>query len=216
VSVKKEIARLLEERSYQQLLEMAKGRRNIAALLISFTYDKEKLLCWRAIEGIGLLAGEMVKKNPEEARNLAQRLLWMMREESGNNAWSAPEMLGEIVRNSPAEFADLAPIIASFHDEDLFRRGVMRAILRISERRPDLVRSSAPIVVRYLGDADAVVRCYAILIAGQLGLKEYEPAIRQLEGDRDEVAIYRDGDLTRVRIGKIAEEIAILFSAKDD
>jgi hypothetical protein len=47
-------------------------------------------------------------------------------------------------------------------------------------------------------------------------LKEYEPAIRQLEGDRDEVAIYRDGDLTRVRIGKIAEEIAILFSAKDD
>jgi hypothetical protein len=216
VSVKREIARLLEERNYQQLLEMARGRRNIAALLISFTYDKEKLLCWRAIEGIGLLTAEIAKTDPVEARNLAQRLLWMMREESGNNAWSAPEMLGEIVRNSPEEFADLAPIIASFHDEDLFRRGVMRAILRIGERRPDLVRSSAFVVVRYLRDADAVVRCYAILIAGQLRLKEYETVIRQLKGDNEEVAIYINGDLTKVRIGKIAEEIAILFSAKDE
>jgi hypothetical protein len=110
----------------------------------------------------------------------------------------------------------LAPIIASFHDEDLFRRGVMRAILRIGERSPDLVRSSASVVVRYLRDADAVVRCYAILIAGQLRLKEYGTVIQQLKGDNEEVAIYRDGDLRKVGIGKIAEEIAILFSAKDE
>jgi hypothetical protein len=216
VSVKREIARLLEERDYQRLLEMAKSKRNVAALLISFTYDKEKLLCWRAIEGIGLLAAEIAKTDPEEARNLAQRLLWMMREESGNNAWSAPEMLGEIVRNNPAEFADLAPIIVSFHDEDIFRRGVMRAILRIGEKRPDLVRPSASVAVRYLRDEDAVVRCYAVLIVGQLRLKEHEPVIRQLEGDKEEVAIYRNGDLKKVKIGEIAEEIAILFGTKDE
>jgi hypothetical protein len=215
VSARKEIARLLEGSNYTGLLEMAKDRRNIAALLISFTYDKENLLCWRAIEGIGLLAAEIAKTDPTEARHLAQRILWMMREESGNNAWSAPEMLGEIVRNCPDEFSDLAPIIASFHDEELFRRGVMRAILRIGEKRPDLIRPSASIAVRYLGAADAVVRCYAVLIAGQLRLTEYEDVIEELSGDPDEVAIYRDGDLRITKVGQIAGETAILLGAED-
>ncbi len=215
MSLRKEIARLLEESNYPRLLDMAKGGRNIAALLISFTYDKENLLCWRAIEGIGLLAAEIAKTDPTEARNLAQRLLWMMREESGNNAWSAPEMLGEIVRNSPAEFADLAPIIASFHDEDLFRRGVLRAILRIGEKRPDLIRSSASIAVPYLSAADAVVRCYAVLIAGQLRLREHEAVIRALKDDNDEVTIYRDGAFMTVKVGQIAKETVILLGTED-
>jgi hypothetical protein len=216
MSLKKEIARLLEENDYSRLLKMAQGKRNLAALLVSFTYDKEKLLCWRAIEGIGLLTAEMSKADPAEARNLAQRILWMMREESGNNAWSAPEMLGEIVRNSPDEFADLAPIIASFHDEDLFRRGVMRALLRIGEKRPDLIRSSAYVAGRYLGAADALVRCYAILIAGQLRLKEYEGVIGGLRDDRSEVTVYRDGALMILQVGQVAEETGILLGTEDE
>jgi hypothetical protein len=216
VSLRTEIALLLEERNYPRLLAMAKGKRNIAALLISFTYDKEKILCWRAIEGIGLLAAEIAKTDLAEARNLAQRVLWMMREESGNNAWSAPEMLGEIVRNSPDDFADLAPIIASFHDEDLFRRGVMRALVRIGEKRPDLIRPSASIAARYLRAEDAVVRYYAVVIAGQLRMRECKAVIQELRGNRDEVTIYRDGDLTTVKTGQIAEETAILLATEGD
>ncbi len=214
--LKKEIARLLEEGNYSGLLDIARGRRNVAALLISFTYDKENLLCWRAIEAIGLLAAEMAKEDPTEARSMAQRLLWMMREESGNNAWSAPEMLGEIVRNNPGEFADFAPIIASFHDEDLFRGGVMRAMLRIGEKKPDLIRSSAPVCMRYLGASDALVRCYAVLIAGQLGLKEYKGVIRQLQDDDQEVTIYRNGALITVKVGQVARETAILLGTEDE
>jgi hypothetical protein len=216
VSPRREIALLLEQRNYPQLIEMAKSKRNLAALLISFTYDKEKLLCWRAIEVIGLLTAEMARTDPAEARNLAQRVLWMMREESGNNAWSAPEMLGEIVRNSPDDFADLTPIIASFHDEDLFRRGVMRALVRIGEKRPDLIQSSASIAAHYLRAEDTVVRCYAIVIAGQLRLREYETVIRDLREHNDEVTVYRDGDLRKVTVGQVAKETAILLATEGD
>jgi hypothetical protein len=216
VSRRKEIARLLEEGSYPQLLEMAKGKRNVAALLISFTYDKETILCWRAIEAIGLLAAEIAKADPAEARNLAQRLLWMMREESGNNAWSAPEMLGEIVRNSPDDFADFAPIIASFHDEDLFRRGVMRALMRIGEKRPDLIRSAASLAAHYLGATDVVVRSYAIVIAGLLRLTECEAVIRKLRDDAADVTIYRDEALSTLKVGQIAKEAAILFGTEGE
>jgi hypothetical protein len=216
LSLKKEIVRLLEERNYPGLLAAAKGRRNVASLLISCTYDKEKLLCWRAIEAIGLLAAETARTDPAEARNLAQRLLWMMREESGNNAWSAAEMLGEIVRDSPDDFSDLAPIIASFHDEELFRRGVLRALMRIAEKSPELVLPSASFIGLYLGDPDAVVRCYAVLIAGQLKLKGLRSALEGLCSDQSEAAIYGDGDFRLLRIGKIARETVILLAAEDE
>ncbi len=216
MSLKTEIVRLLEERNYAEIINIAKSRRNVAALLISCTYDKERLVCWRAIEALGLLSADTAKADAAEARNLAQRLLWMMREESGNNAWSAAEILGEIVRNSPDDFSDLAPIIASFHDEELFRRGVMRALLRIGEKRPDLVLPSAAFVGQYLADPDAVVRCYAVLIARQLKLNGLRPALEELRSDQSEAAIYSDGDFRMHRIGKIAEETVILLRAEDE
>jgi hypothetical protein len=215
LSIKKEIVKLLEEHNYPGILSLAKSRRNVAALLISCTYDKEKVVCWRAIEAIGLLAAETAKSDPAEARNLAQRLLWMMREESGNNAWSAAEMLGEIVRNSPETFSDLAPIIASFHDEELFRRGVMRALTRIGEKRPDLVLPSASFVGKYLAAPDEVVRYYAVLLAGLLRLRALRPAIEKLLHDPAEVTVYRDGDFRVLRIGKIVKEIVILLNAEE-
>ncbi len=208
---KKEIIRSLEDRNYNALSEIAGKEPGIFRTLISLTYDKEGLLSWRAVEAVGILSGRLAGSDPSKARNLVQRLLWMMRDESGNNPWSVPEMLGEIVRNSPEEFSDIAPIVESFHDEEMLRCGVLSALARIGEVRPDLVASSSVLVGRYLGHDDACVRAHALLLTGILGLKEYIATVEALVKDRRAVRIYRDGDLRTFTVGQIAEETVIML-----
>ncbi len=57
-----------------------------------------------------------------------------MTDESGGIGWSAPEMLGEIVRANPFEYCDLVPLIWHCQDEDLFRAGALWGLYRL--RRP--------------------------------------------------------------------------------
>lgn len=205
---RKEIIPLLEEKKYDEIVEIAKKNiRGIFRLLIGITYDKSDVLCWRAIDVTGIIAGEIAKTSPEVIRNLAQRLLWMLRDESGNNLSSAPEMLGEIVRNSPDAFADIAPVIASFHDEVMLRQGVLRAIFRIGEVRPDLICVPGEFIASSLRDEDPVVRAYALLIAGAYKLRTSLPAISELKDDGDTVMLYSDGDFLFVSVGQIAAKI---------
>jgi len=214
---KDEIITLLKEKKFDTIANLAeKNTRGIFRLLIGITYDKSDILCWRAIDVTGIIAGFVAKKNPEIIRNLAQRLLWMMRDESGNNPSSAPEMLGEIVRNRPDEFADIAPVIASFHDEVMLRAGVLRAILRIGEVRPDLIDVSGEFILPFLQDEDPVVRAYALLIAGTYALKVTLPVIADLKNDHETVMLYSDGDFVTRRVGEIATKIFERFLEKEN
>ena len=206
--LKKDLLFLLEEQKYCDILKRAgENAKWIFRLLIGITYDKSDILCWRAIEATGIIAGEIAKTSPDVIRNLAQRLLWMLRDESGNNLSSAPEMLGEIVRNSPDAFADIAPVIASFHDELMLRRGVLRAIFRIGEVRPDLIDISGEFIMPYLNDEDPAVRAYSLLIAGVYKLGETLPVISELKDDGVAVTLYSGGDFSSMSVGQIAGKI---------
>lgn len=211
---REQISRLLEDGDLTGLVAQAGKDNGVFRILISLSYDKESVISWRAIEAIGIIAGERAKTEPGLIRNIVQRILWMMREESGNNPWSAPEMLGEIVRNAPEEFADIAPIIASFHDEEMLRRGVLRALARISEVRAELVEDSSAVAGFYLGHGDAVTRAYALELARNLMLKEFLATAEALIHDHAVVRIYSHGDFESIAIGKIAEETVILLSLK--
>ncbi len=209
-----EVIECLKQNDFPRLLDLADGFPGIFRLLIPLTYDKEDVLSWRAIEAIGLIAGKRAKADPAGVRGLVQRVLWMMREESGNNPWSAPEILGEIVRNSPDEFSDIAPIIVSFHDEAILRRGVLRAIVRISETRPDLMEYASTIIGQYLKDPDAVTRFYALLAAGTLLLRELLPDVEALQHDSAEVKIYRHRNLEKAELATAASETVIILRAE--
>jgi len=213
LSLREKIIGLLQGQNYPELLKVAEKEHNIFRILISLSYDKQELPAWRAIEAVGLIAGEKAKTQPELIRNLIQMLLWTMRDESGGIAWSAPEMLGEILRNSPEEFSDIAPIIASFHDEDFLRQGVFRALYRISEKMPNLVLSSSALVGQYLNDKDPVVRAYVLKLAGNLGLKEYIEDVKKLSNDGSVVRIYESGNLSDLVLGQIAEQTVIILNS---
>jgi len=206
---KSEIREYLGLYQLQPIIEAAKNDRSIIRMLISLVYDKENLESWRAIEAIGLVAGEIAKTNADLIRNLSQRFLWMMRDESGNGPGSAPELLGEIVRSSPDAFADIGQVVISFHEEKMLRRGVMRAIWRIVDKRPDLLTMTQELMSQKLclDDDDAQVRAYALMIAGALGLKDFQLLIEGLMGDMSPVAIYNRGEFMRTTVSEIAKKV---------
>jgi len=207
VSRREEIIRLLEENNIPGLLAITGKDPGIFRTLISLAYDKQQVLSWRAIEALGILAGETSRANPEKIRNLAQRLLWMLREESGNNPWSAPDMLGELVRNCPDQLADIAPIIASFHDETILRQGVLRAMVRIGAVRPDLVRDQAGLAKEYLGHEDPVARAYAVMLAGILRSDDLRGGLTSLRQDEAEVSLYEEGGFRKWRISSLVADV---------
>ncbi len=206
---KSEIRELLGSYNLQPVVDAAKKDRSIIRMLISLVYDKEDVQSWRAIEAIGIVSGEIAQTNTDVVRNLSQRFLWMLREESGNGPGSAPEMLGEIVRNSPDAFADIGQVLTSFHDEKMLRRGVMRAIWRICEKRPDLLCMTQELMEQklYLHDEDELVRAYALMIAGTLGRRDLLPVMEELRNDQSPVRFYDQGKFTQTTVAEIANKV---------
>lgn len=215
---KSEVREFLGQYQLQPIVEAAKKDRSIIRMLISLVYDKENLESWRAIEAIGLVAGEIAKTNVDLIRNLSQRFLWMMRDESGNGPGSAPELLGEIVRSTPDAFADIGQVITSFHDEKMLRRGVMRAIWRIVDRRPDLLTMTRELLEQKLclDDEDAGVRAYGLMIVRALHLKEFLPIVKDLSNDASPVHIYDKGAFIITSVAGIADTVAAAMDGREN
>jgi hypothetical protein len=195
--VKQEIKALLQKRDFEGIVELWRTKRNLYRNLVAMTYDKDDVISWRAMEAVGAIAAQL---SPEEGRDLIQKLLWMLREESGNNAWSAPEILGEVLRANPKPYQDIVPILVSFHDEEFFRPGVLWAMARIAQRWPELIEPWAGIAREYTDSQDPLTRGYASFVLGTLGMPMTGTA---LESDDTEITLYDEGKLVRKPIREL-------------
>ncbi len=202
---KKEIKRLLEESKYHELNDLFPDKRKLITLLLSSTYDKTDVTSWRAMEAIGLITAHMSEK-PDFVKDVANRLLWMLRDESGNFASSGPEILGEIVKNNPELCKDIATVVASFHDEEMLTPGVMLAIGRIGHIHSYFYDFAAPIVTSYLGDPNPATRAYAAYAAAELDIPDVTNKLEEIESDTTPVPFYEDGLLKEKTAGEIANK----------
>lgn len=201
---KKEIISLLEKKAFDELSVLSMSDGKVISRLISLSYDKDKTLSWRAMEAIGLATRQMAGSNPEHVRNIAGRLLWMMRDESGGMAWSAPDILGEIVRNNPVLCVDLAPIVASFHDEKMLCSGVLRAIGRMGRINRETTEHAIPIIRSYLGSVNSTLRGLAAFALGELGSSIHSDDLDGLKDDKSMINFYEDGELRQRTVGELA------------
>ena len=203
ISPDKEIVTFLKEKKYIQLLSLCSVHK-LLNRLISLSYDKRNLISWRAIEAIGLIMKEISKTRPELVRNTVTRLIWMIRDESGGICWSAPEIIGEIVRNNPSLCSDIASIISSFHEEIMLRTGVLYAISRIGNINDEFVQYTTPIILSHLHDPEPSIRGHAAIAAGEVGVKEALPELQKLENDNNIFLLYEGGELKEKPVSEVA------------
>ncbi len=202
---KAELRELLGNADFEGVVRLSGKDRSVPRLLISMTYDKAGLLGWRAIEAIGRITEGWPA---EKARNLIQRLLWMMREESGTNAWSVGEIISEMVGRNPEPFGDIVPIVISFHEEKILRTGSLWCMIKVGRARPDLAAPFARVALRYLDSEDPGERGLALQALKGLGRREHLPAVEKKLSD-DALFCYYDGTSMReISIKDVAVEAA--------
>ena len=211
--MKSEIVKLLTDKKYDALMKVPLGNGRLLSTLVSLTYDRKNVISYRAIEAFGIVSKEIAKTKPELVRNAVGRLLWMIRDESGGIGWSSPEMLGEIVRNNPELFSDVAPVIMSFLDEEMLASGVLIAAGRIGEVNPELIAHAIPLILSYLQNPEPLLRGLAAWALGRMRASQAEPELEKLKNDSSPIAIYEDGELKEKTIRQIAEEAVCSISA---
>lgn len=199
--LKQKFEELLGEGRMYEALELAKGNPGALRTLISLTYDKSGVTSWRAMQTIGDMT---VGLPSDKVRNIIQRMLWMMREESGTNPWSAAEIISEILRAEAEPFKDIVPIVVMFHDEPLLRQGSLWCLHRLGQVRPELVEPYVEVAREYLHAQRPVDRGAALLAIGTLRDRASDTHVRGLLNDNAGFSYYDGAQMVDATIGQVA------------
>jgi hypothetical protein len=90
-----------------------------------------------------------------------------MNDDSGNIAWHAPEVIGEILYNVPQLQKDYLPILTSFVNMYPFQEGTHWALYRLAQKYPNCLKDYLQTMIHSLQAENPQVRAYA---AATLGL----------------------------------------------
>ena len=204
-TLKEKIRDALLAADLEKIARLSRHDKRVFSVLISLAYDKEDVLCWRAIEAMGKAAAVVAGEDPASVRNIVRRLLWSLSDESGGMAWSAPEMLAEIVVNTPRLCADIPPIILSLQEEEIFLKGVLWAMGRVIHSGID-VEGSRDIAFQSLGHEDPAVRGLALYVLSGDKSTGVTDRIKELAHDKGQFKIYRNHQLIETTVGDAAKE----------
>jgi len=207
MKLKKIIRNLLESKSFEDIKALFLRDKGVVRVLISMSYDKEDVVTWRAIEAVGAIASAIADDQIDIIRDTVRRLIWSMTDECGGIGWSAPEILGEIIRNKPDAFSEIIPIVWSFRDEGLFKASALWAMVRIAEIRPDLVNFIVKDLPEMLRDNDPNVRGYAVWVSGKLNYSPTLKDMQELMRDESIVKYYEDGEFSQKKVCDLAQTI---------
>lgn len=201
-ALREHIIALLKAGNFPGLVELAGRESGTAALLMQFFYDPHDLLHWRAVEGLGHVAGA----HPEQAKKLIPRLLYLLNEDSGSTGWGAASALGEIGRQQISLVAEIIPMFVGFL-EDRFSQGPMLwGLGRLGEFQPDLLAEAVPAIVPFLTNTEPQLRAYAAWCLGKMRCREALPELQPLRTDASAVEIYDRGELLDTTVGRVAQE----------
>jgi len=203
--LKQEIRDALLEGDFAKIAQRAMENKKVFSMLISFTYDKESIVCWRAIEAMGKAAGAVAGRDPSSVRNIVQRLLWSMGEESGGIGWSAAEMLGEIVINTPETCRDIPPILLSFKDEESFLPGVLWSIGRIAGAGMNNGEGAEELVIQSLSHKSPLGR--GLALSAVLALNVMSDKVKALILDGECFKMYEGRELVEKSVGDTAQRV---------
>lgn len=203
---KAEIRDCLAAREYGPILARAATRPATVRSVTSLLFDSDPLLRWRAVEALGLIAGQTAPHSLEKVRRQVRSLLWLMNDESGGLCWVAAEAIGEIVFRVPKLLDEYGILMPQFFDEEPFERGSRWAVVRMAPLKPELFDEALERLHTSLSDPDSVIRGYSILALEALGDEPGVEKVAPLTQDTGVVPVYdfATGLLTEITVGEIA------------
>lgn len=150
------IRQRLLDGDHQPVLELGREKKRVLSLLTALTYDLNPVVSQGALELSGQAAAVIFQRDPEYVRNYLLRLFWLVNDESGGIGWRAPELIGEILYHCP-QLDQFHPLLISLLDlekEDVprFLPGVLWAVGRVAQTRPDRMQPALPYIRELIAD----------------------------------------------------------------
>jgi hypothetical protein len=200
--LREQLIKLLRAGDFSPLVELAGQDQRVGELLLQFIYDPHDLLHWRALEGLGQVAGA----HPEQVQKLISRLLWLLNEDSGSFGWGAASALGEIGRGKISLVKEIIPMFCGFLEEEFSRAPMLWGIGRLAELHPDRLNEVLPKLVPFLTSTDPQVRALAAWSLGKAGYGGATGELQALLQDDSPVEVYDRGELRRTTVAQIGRE----------
>ncbi|MBW2060463.1 MAG: HEAT repeat domain-containing protein [Deltaproteobacteria bacterium] len=201
MSLKSEVYKLLAKNDREGFLTLLARDRRVVGAVNRLLFDTEELMRWRAVTAMGWVARE----DPFLLEKVIARLIWTINDDSGSIGWSAPEALGEICVNDPDLVEDFFPIVISKIEKEVFRRGSLWAIARVTPVRPDLVEEAGDLVLDCLNDPDSGARGLACWCLGRMTWVEAEDDLKGLVEDQGRFLLYEGKRLETRIVGDLAQ-----------
>ncbi len=195
---------------FRRLAALAGENTGLARQLHALLFEPGELLHWRALEGLGHVAGA----HPEQVQGLISRLLYSLNEDSGSFGWGAAAALGEIGRHRLSLVAEIIPMFCGFLEQPFARAQMLWGIGRLGEVHPETLGEVLPHVLPCLADPDPEVRALAAWSLGKSRYREGARAIKALSPDETPVELYEEGQLRRTTVGQVAREALAALEEK--
>lgn len=204
---KEQVLKLLQQKKFEKLLNSSKNNRPFIKAVLSLMYDKEELICWRAVQALGMLSVELSENSLEKVRDLIRRLLWQMNDESGSIGWFAPQAIGEILSNVPVLIKEYGQIIISYANQPPFEEGIFWSIARLSSINASYFLNDKEMFLKALNSDNPQIKLFSLMILHDINHAQGQELLNKFKNDKTLVKLYnlRKSDLQTLPIGDIAQ-----------
>lgn len=202
---RKEVEALVRDYRVEPLVRAAGQDKRMIRELQRLLYSSEELVRYRTAEILGKASAVIARNDPGTVSNLMQRLLSTI-VNPGASSWGAIDTIGEIIANTPALFAGYLPTLYRSLEDDMLRPRLLRAIGKVAEARPDLLRRAIFRLLPFLRHHDGETRGYAVRLFSFLDTPEAKEDLKQLLADSHPISLYRNGAVEQITVGQLAAE----------
>jgi hypothetical protein len=200
---KQEVEALIRNYDLEHLLEIAALDKRVLRDVKRLLYSAEKLFRWRAAEALGRISAVIVQKDPGAISKLLQGLFTSV-SDTAASSWGSVDAIGEIIRALPDRFSGFIPQLVQLSREPSLLPEVLRAMGKIGETRPDLLRRYSYAMIPLLGNSDPEVQAYAAILLGYLKAYEAKEGLTRLKGDPTAIDLYRAGQIEKTTLHRLA------------
>ena len=204
-SAKQEVEDLIRNYDLESLLDLAAQDKRVLRDVKRLLYSAEKLSRWKAAEALGKISAVIAQKDPGAISKLLQGLFTSV-SDTAASSWGSVDAIGEIISDLPDHFSGFLPQLVQLSRDPSLLPEVLRAMGKIGETRPDLLRRFSYPMMPLLRNPDSDVRAYAAILLGNLGAYEAKEDLIKLKEDMTVIEIYRKGQIQKTTLKQIATE----------